>query len=425
MNLNTNPKRLLYIVTVFIGLTIFSIIYVRIFNFSGKPGAKGHAGPLGARGPQSEGEPGPTGPSGPVGNQGLPGTLGLLGPSGDPMQYDTTKENIIIKYLDVSGPYAFNSIDPQQGPQINFILPIQKPYKFNATITEYNSAEISTTETFNVQTIEFKLPISATGPTGATGSQGIQGYDATAVITNFNPANYTGLIGPTATATGPTGPTGFSVENIMPQFPSAFLLYRKVPSTSAELIAVSDPAAQTAQDKFLVNANLKANSIILNGSTNLLKSFGGSVIRPNNSLTTITLATFDVVSNIYPIMIALNLNYTEFIMDFSPSANTTNGTSQIFIEGLVVVPSNTFLIKNFSYSQFQDYNTENQFGPRSFGQFFPNYNNIWAYDSEKTNIQFVFVNNKWNLIFNYQNLAPYGSYPGSNWSLDWNVFTTF
>jgi hypothetical protein len=432
----SNTKRLIYIVTVLIGLTIFSGIYVRLFNYTGPLGPLGSPGPLGLRGPQSEGEPGGPGPAGPTGNQGLPGTIGLIGPTGLPMQYDTTKDNLIIKYLDVDGPYAFNSIDAQQGPQINVVLPVIKPYAYTATINESNLNNVITSENKNVQTIQFNIRKSAIGPTGATGPQGIQGYDASASINNFNPANYIGSTGPNALVAGPTGPTGFSVSNIDTQLLNGFFSYKKLMPNSNTLIAEPDLTLQynSTQNNILINSNVRASRLMFTTSSPppqsaIFKSYGSSATRPSDTSSVQLLATFQIntLSEIYPIVIGANLNYTNFVFKRNPDSK--NGNSQIFIKGFIIVQEEKFIVTNFSHSQYGTYSNEFLNSPRLLGQFFPNPvdNDRLQFDDSQTHLQLETQGNNWNLNFYYQinTSAEVGSsFPRSEWTLDWHVLTT-
>ena len=214
MDLDTNTKRILYILNVFIGLTVFTLLYIRLNSLDGPSGPAGIRGSLGSQGPITFAEPGPSGPLGPSGNPGLPGGIGSRGPTGSQFQYDITKENVTVAYEDVSGPYAFNSFDSVQGNQVNFVFPstlLSKPYAFIANMMETTgSAYIDQTTDNNVQDITFYLPrdsgIGATGSTGPTGSVGQNAI----TVSGFVASNYVGATGVTQTVSGPTGPTGVS-----------------------------------------------------------------------------------------------------------------------------------------------------------------------------------------------------------------------
>jgi hypothetical protein len=220
MDLNTNTKRILYILNVFVGLAIFSVMYIHLNLLEGPKGPIGHQGALGLQGPITYADPGPTGPIGPTGNPGLPGLIGPRGTSGPRFQFDTTKENITVSYEDVTGAYAYNSFDSIHGTQVNFVFPtdfLTYPYAFTAKMVDTTGAvSIDQTTDQNVQDITFNLPeASRIGATGATGPTGASGSSASSVP-GFLPINYIGAPGVNQTVQGPTGPTGVSFGDGLP-----------------------------------------------------------------------------------------------------------------------------------------------------------------------------------------------------------------
>jgi hypothetical protein len=472
MDLNTNSKRILYILNVFVGIAVITILYIRLKSLDGLIGLEGHQGPLGPQGPITYAPPGPQGAVGPTGNPGLPGQIGMRGLSGPQFQYDTTKENVTVSYGDVTGAYAYNSIDKIQGNQVNFVFPqtfLTYPYAFTANMsfsTGPSSAYIDQTTEENVQDITFYLPrdlnIGATGPVGLIGPTGLNASS----VSGFVPSNYTGQPGINQTVVGPTGPTGVSFGDGLPTdyfnglfYNGALAYYNSVDTRyvvtnqnnyKISTLSISDgstgPQLLANGDINSTKISLGPDSIFING----YKSYGGKTSIVNNSQPYffVTLASFPKSELNGCITVSANLSFNNFILgSYDTSGQTPNvpntmttGTSQIKF---------TVLYDGQNYSTYHDgimfpidilpydpsTGLRNTKFPRQPGFFFPGYigSQIEGYNSPPNNESISNPDSQTSLIFNLNPLGQidlrfyFQRNPISSSSacrLEWNITTS-
>ena len=218
---------------------------VFIQGSQGEVGPQGPQGEVGPQGPQ--GEVGPQGPQGEVGPQGLQGVKGDMGAQG-PIGLTPTIEVGIVSTKDIAEVTARNT---ETGVILDFVIPIgptgpqgaqgeigskgekgeqgpqgvqgekgdtgpqgptgRSPTVEVGTVSAGDTAEITTNKTETGISLDFVVPIGATGPTGPTGATGVTGIQGLQGL--IGPTGLQGPIGPTGVTgatgvTGPTGPTG-------------------------------------------------------------------------------------------------------------------------------------------------------------------------------------------------------------------------
>ncbi len=177
----------------------------------GPKGDPGEMGPIGPKGDKGDaGERGPVGAQGPMGEQGPQGVTGPQGPQGE---------------RGCPGPMG------EQGPQGNTGSTGATPTVEVGTVSSGRTAQVIANNTDTGVSLDFVVPVGATGATGAkgetgaigpTGAQGAQGETGATGPTGAQGAKgETGATGPTgaqgakgeAGATGPTGAQGAKGES--------------------------------------------------------------------------------------------------------------------------------------------------------------------------------------------------------------------
>ena len=169
----------------------------------GPKGDPGEMGPIGPKGDKGDaGERGPVGAQGPMGEQGPQGVTGPQGPQGE---------------RGCPGPMG------EQGPQGNTGSTGATPTVEVGTVSSGRTAQVIANNTDTGVSLDFVVPVGATGATGAkgetgaigpTGAQGAQGETGATGPTGAQGAKgETGATGPTGAQgakgeTGATGPTG-------------------------------------------------------------------------------------------------------------------------------------------------------------------------------------------------------------------------
>ena len=265
----------------------------------GPVGPRGMAGPMGPRGPQGvrgdagpKGDPGMVGPQGiqgnqgpmgpqgdrgPVGPKGDPGEMGLIGPKGD--KGDAGERGPVGAQgpMGEQGPQGVTGPQgPQgergcpgpmgeQGPQGNTGSTGAIPTVEVGTVSSGRTAQVIANNTDTGVSLDFVVPVGATGSTGAkgetgaigpTGAQGAQGE--------------TGATGPTgaqgakgeAGATGPTGAQG--IQGVTGQTPNIAV---------AEDTPTSYKVSFKTDTQEITSPNLKSNVAYYNANLATLNSY--------------------------------------------------------------------------------------------------------------------------------------------------------
>ena len=199
----------------------------------GPQGPKGERGPQGIQG--NQGPMGPQGDRGPVGPKGDPGEMGPIGPKGD--KGDAGERGPVGAQgpMGEQGPQGVTGPQgPQgergcpgpmgeQGPQGNTGSTGATPTVEVGTVSSGRTAQVIANNTDTGVSLDFVVPVGATGATGAqgetgaigpTGAQGAQGETGATGPTGAQGAKgEAGATGPTGVQgakgeTGATGPTG-------------------------------------------------------------------------------------------------------------------------------------------------------------------------------------------------------------------------
>ena len=199
----------------------------------GPQGPKGERGPQGIQG--NQGPMGPQGDRGPVGPKGDPGEMGPIGPKGD--KGDAGERGPVGAQgpMGEQGPQGVTGPQgPQgergcpgpmgeQGPQGNTGSTGATPTVEVGTVSSGRTAQVIANNTDTGVSLDFVVPVGATGATGAqgeagatgpTGAQGAKGEAGATGPTGVQGAKgETGATGPTGAQgakgeTGATGPTG-------------------------------------------------------------------------------------------------------------------------------------------------------------------------------------------------------------------------
>ena len=194
----------------------------------GPQGPKGERGPQGIQG--NQGPMGPQGDRGPVGPKGDPGEMGPIGPKGD--KGDAGERGPVGAQgpMGEQGPQGVTGPQgPQgergcpgpmgeQGPQGNTGSTGATPTVEVGTVSSGRTAQVIANNTDTGVSLDFVVPVGATGPTGAQGAKGETG--ATGPTGAQGAKGEAGATGPTgaqgakgeAGATGPTGVQGAKGE---------------------------------------------------------------------------------------------------------------------------------------------------------------------------------------------------------------------
>ena len=184
----------------------------------GPQGPKGERGPQGIQG--NQGPMGPQGDRGPVGPKGDPGEMGPIGPKGD--KGDAGERGPVGAQgpMGEQGPQGVTGPQgPQgergcpgpmgeQGPQGNTGSTGATPTVEVGTVSSGRTAQVIANNTDTGVSLDFVVPVGATGATGAQGETGAIGPTGAQ-----GAKGETGAIGPTGAQgaqgeTGATGPTG-------------------------------------------------------------------------------------------------------------------------------------------------------------------------------------------------------------------------
>ncbi len=211
----------------------------------GPKGDPGEMGPIGPKGDKGDaGERGPVGAQGPMGEQGPQGVTGPQGPQGE---------------RGCPGPMG------EQGPQGNTGSTGAIPTVEVGTVSSGRTAQVIANNTDTGVSLDFVVPVGATGSTGAkgetgaigpTGAQGAQGE--------------TGATGPTgaqgakgeAGATGPTGAQG--IQGVTGQTPNIAV---------AEDTPTSYKVSFKTDTQEITSPNLKSNVAYYNANLATLNSY--------------------------------------------------------------------------------------------------------------------------------------------------------
>ena len=182
----------------------------------GPQGPKGERGPQGIQG--NQGPMGPQGDRGPVGPKGDPGEMGPIGPKGD--KGDAGERGPVGAQgpMGEQGPQGERGCPGpmgEQGPQGNTGSTGATPTVEVGTVSSGRTAQVIANNTDTGVSLDFVVPVGATGATGAQGETG-----ATGPTGAQGAKGETGATGPTgaqgakgeAGATGPTGAQGAKGE---------------------------------------------------------------------------------------------------------------------------------------------------------------------------------------------------------------------
>ena len=179
----------------------------------GDKGDAGERGPIGAQGPMGEqGPQGVTGPQGPQGERGCPGPMGEQGPQGNTgstgatptIEVGTVSSGRTAQVtanntdtgisLDFVVPIGATGATGEQGPQGNTGSIGATPTIEVGTVSSGRTAQVTANNTDTGISLDFVVPV---GATGATGAQGIKGE--TGAVGEQGPKGDTGPIGITPT----------------------------------------------------------------------------------------------------------------------------------------------------------------------------------------------------------------------------------
>ena len=229
----------------------------------GPKGDPGEMGPIGPKGDKGDaGERGPVGAQGPIGEQGPQGVTGPQGPQGE---------------RGCPGPMG------EQGPQGNTGSTGATPTVEVGTVSSGRTAQVIANNTDTGVSLDFVVPIGATGATGAqgvkgetgatgaTGAQGVKGETgATGATGAQGVKGETGATGPTGVQgikgeTGATGATGAQgIQGVTGQTPNIAV---------AEDTPTSYKVSFKTDTQEITSPNLKSNVAYYNANLATLNSY--------------------------------------------------------------------------------------------------------------------------------------------------------
>ena len=256
----------------------------------GPQGPKGERGPQGIQG--NQGPMGPQGDRGPVGPKGDPGEMGPIGPKGD--KGDAGERGPVGAQgpMGEQGPQGVTGPQgPQgergcpgpmgeQGPQGNTGSTGATPTVEVGTVSSGRTAQVIANNTDTGVSLDFVVPVGATGATGAqgetgaigpTGAQGAQGETGATGPTGAQGAKgETGATGPTGAQgakgeTGATGATGAQgIQGVTGQTPNIAV---------AEDTPTSYKVSFKTDTQEITSPNLKSNVAYYNANLATLNSY--------------------------------------------------------------------------------------------------------------------------------------------------------
>ena len=253
----------------------------------GPVGPRGMAGPMGPRGPQGvRGDAGPKGDPGMVGPQGIQGNQGPMGPQGDrgPVgpkgdKGDAGERGPVGAQgpMGEQGPQGVTGPQgPQgergcpgpmgeQGPQGNTGSTGAIPTVEVGTVSSGRTAQVIANNTDTGVSLDFVVPVGATGATGAQGETGAIGPTGAQ-----GAKGETGATGPTGAqgAKGETGATGASgaqgIQGVTGQTPNIAV---------AEDTPTSYKVSFKTDTQEITSPNLKSNVAYYNANLATLNSY--------------------------------------------------------------------------------------------------------------------------------------------------------
>ena len=268
----------------------------------GPVGPRGMAGPMGPRGPQGvRGDAGPKGDPGMVGPQGIQGNQGPMGPQGDrgPVgpkgdKGDAGERGPVGAQgpMGEQGPQGVTGPQgPQgergcpgpmgeQGPQGNTGSTGATPTVEVGTVSSGRTAQVIANNTDTGVSLDFVVPVGATGATGAQGETGAigptgaQGAKGEAGATG--PTGVQGAKGETG-ATGPTGAQGAKGETGAAGATGAQGIQGVTGQTPNIAVAEDTPTSYKVSFKTdtqeITSPNLKSNVAYYNANLATLNSY--------------------------------------------------------------------------------------------------------------------------------------------------------
>ena len=214
----------------------------------GPKGDPGEMGPIGPKGDKGDaGERGPVGAQGPIGEQGPQGVTGPQGPQGE---------------RGCPGPMG------EQGPQGNTGSTGATPTVEVGTVSSGRTAQVIANNTDTGVSLDFVVPVGATGATGAQGVKGETG--ATGATGAQGVKGETGATGPTGVQgikgeTGATGATGAQgIQGVTGQTPNIAV---------AEDTPTSYKVSFKTDTQEITSPNLKSNVAYYNANLATLNSY--------------------------------------------------------------------------------------------------------------------------------------------------------
>ena len=256
----------------------------------GPQGPKGERGPQGIQG--NQGPMGPQGDRGPVGPKGDPGEMGPIGPKGD--KGDAGERGPVGAQgpMGEQGPQGVTGPQgPQgergcpgpmgeQGPQGNTGSTGATPTVEVGTVSSGRTAQVIANNTDTGVSLDFVVPVGATGATGAqgetgaigpTGAQGAKGEAGATGPTGAQGAKgEAGVTGPTGAQgakgeTGATGATGAQgIQGVTGQTPNIAV---------AEDTPTSYKVSFKTDTQEITSPNLKSNVAYYNANLATLNSY--------------------------------------------------------------------------------------------------------------------------------------------------------
>ena len=241
----------------------------------GDKGDAGERGPVGAQGPMGEqGPQGVTGPQGPQGERGCPGPMGEQGPQGNT---GSTGATPTVEVGTVSSGRTAQVIanNTDTGVSLDFVVPVGAT---GATGAQGETGAIGPTGAQGA-----KGEAGATGPTGVQGAKGETG--ATGPTGAQGAKGETGATGPTgaqgakgeAGATGPTGAQGAKGETGAAGATGAQGIQGVTGQTSNIAVAEDTPTSYKVSFKTdtqeITSPNLKSNVAYYNANLATLNSY--------------------------------------------------------------------------------------------------------------------------------------------------------
>ena len=268
----------------------------------GDKGDAGERGPVGAQGPIGEqGPQGVTGPQGPQGERGCPGPMGEQGPQGNT---GSTGATPTVEVGTVSSGRTAQVIanNTDTGVSLDFVVPIGATGATGAqgakgetgatgatgqqgpkgdtgsigitptvqigTVSSGEIAQVTANETDTGVSLDFVVPVGATGATGAQGVKGETG--ATGATGAQGVKGETGATGPTGVQgikgeTGATGATGAQgIQGVTGQTPNIAV---------AEDTPTSYKVSFKTDTQEITSPNLKSNVAYYNANLATLNSY--------------------------------------------------------------------------------------------------------------------------------------------------------